>query len=107
MATQTYNDGSNSIINNSEGDKTKLNTITRMLTELTSPEKISELITQMFEKGILNEFDLMELEAKGIYQKDAELQKDSQEQSQTQTRFGSTDKDFSIGGNDDIDDLEL
>ncbi|MBR1539780.1 MAG: hypothetical protein IJ629_01125 [Clostridia bacterium] len=101
MATQTYNDGSNIIINNSEGDKTKLNTITKRLTELTTPEKISELIGQMIERGILNEVDIMELKAKGIYKEDSELQKESQEQ--TQSQFEPTDKDIAIDGNEDLE----
>ena len=104
MATQTYNDGSYDIINNTEGDKNKLNLITKLLSELTEPERISELISQMFEKGILNEFDIMELKRKGIYQEDIELQHESKEQ-YTTTRFGT--KEFSIDGNDEIDELEL
>lgn len=104
MATQTYNDGSYDIINNTEGDKNKLNLITKLLSELTEPERISELISQMFEKGILNEFDIMELKRKGIYQEDIELQQESKEQDTT-TRFGT--KELSIDGNDEIDELEL
>lgn len=104
MATKTYDDGSVNIINNSEGDKTKLTMITDMLTRLTEPERISALISQMFEQGILNEFDIMELKNQGIYKEDGELQQEAKEQEE-ETRFGR--KEITIDSNDDLDELEL
>ena len=80
MATQMFDDGSLSVIQNMDMDKARLELIREALKRLTEPNKVMELTEQLKTMKILTDNDIRTLKEKGVINQGPEKIQDLEQQ---------------------------